>query len=217
MKKVLLIALAIFIFTGCEAKTQEIDYISARTQTNPNSDTIEVTVSESDNEETTKFNETTESAATDTIDTEITNPIVDTNETQTPDSEEPVEDKISGTYYCDAGCFIEPAFVRSPEYISCITFYENSYCIFHVYYIGGVCDVNGTYQIDENIINVELDLSGTPIGGADFHDGKEYPYADSRYVFEIIDNDHIVFGVVPDAYHKDGFYAIRDGYPFIRK
>lgn len=208
MKKVLLILLAVFIFTGCESKAQETDYIPARTQTNPNSDTIEITVVESNNEETTKFNETTESAAT--------NPIVDTNETKTPDFEEPIEDKISGIYYCESDyCNNDLIILRRPECKPYIAFYENSYCVFHVNYAEGLCDFEGTYKIEDNVINVKLDLSENPFGGINVATGN--PYMDDEFTFEIIDNNHIKIGPGPDSFYGGDCYTVNNGDPFIRK
>ena len=110
--------------------------------------------------------------------------------TITWDTETELEEEydIIGEYICQGEIydqFKDDAF----EYIPAVRFYEDGNCMLRVYYIGGVDDVEGVYNVAGNEIHVQLDLEWTLFEGT-VSDGV--PYMDDEYIFEITDEDHLV-------------------------
>jgi len=127
----------------------------------------------------------------------------DSSESNNSTDSSKIEIDILGKFVCAADYF--EAFIESPEYIPYITFEGDGICSLLIYYIGGKCIATGVYDIENEIIKVELDLRGTPVYGTD--EGG-FPYMDDKYVFEIISNNEIVI-------HGE-FYAVMDGDAFVR-
>ena len=126
----------------------------------------------------------------------------------------PVEDTIMGTYYCSTDFFTDEYRAKYPGQTPYITFNNDGSCVFLVGYLHGICEIEGTYQIEGNEINVELDLLGTPFEGTD---STGDPYMDHQFVFEIINNNHIVIGPAPNSVYNGDCYVVRSGDSFIRK
>lgn len=113
----------------------------------------------------------------------------------TPDSSSDTSDKyedydykdynIVGKYKCDNRYFKQFE-EESPEYISAINFYEDGTCLFHVYYIGGIANLNGVYDIDNGTISVKVDLKNTVL---ETPPDSEIQYMDDQYVFSITDEN----------------------------
>jgi len=90
-------------------------------------------------------------------------------------------------------------FKRFPNDIPSITFYANGRCELLVNYLEGICTVCGNYTVDGGKILVKLiDLEDTVLV-----DENAAPYISDEYVFNIIDNDHLVV--------DRGFYAVNAG------
>ena len=125
----------------------------------------------------------------------------------TENQTKPDEDRIAGKYFCSTNAY-------SDEFRPFITFNDDGRCTLLVnFFRGDAVIVEGSYQIKENTIDVELDLEGTPVGYT-YEDGR--PCMDDRYIFKIIDNDHIVIGAAPNSYY-DGYFTVRLGDSFIRR
>ena len=126
----------------------------------------------------------------------------------------PNENTIDGKYYCYTDFFTEEYREKNPGNTPFITFDSDGTCMFYILYSHGGAGVPGKYQINENAINVQLDLSESPFKGTEKNGN---PYMDDKLVFEIIDNNHIVIGAAPDSVHNGDFYVVRNGDSFIRK
>ncbi len=133
---------------------------------------------------------------------------------EAPDTE-PVDNKnqIIGKYTCVSDYCNENLKDR-PDYLPAITFNNNDTCEMLVNYIGGSTLLPGVYTIEDNKIFVEVDPSGTPVGGID--KATDQPYMDDKYVFEIIDYDHLTFYPAEGSYYND-CYVVRSGDPFERQ
>ncbi|MBQ7827502.1 MAG: hypothetical protein IJ386_04475 [Clostridia bacterium] len=129
----------------------------------------------------------------------------------------PTTDKstVSGVYYYETELFNAEYRTMHPGHNPYISFFDDRTCVMIVGYGGGICPINGTYEIDGNKINVELDVENSFLGGIDVATGK--PYMDNKYVFEIVDNDHIKIGPAPDSYYGGECYVVRAGGSFIRE
>lgn len=137
------------------------------------------------------------------------------NEVKTGVSVKPVDDKerIIGKYtWVSDSC--DEALKAHPEYIPAITFNNDNTCEMLVNYIGGKTLLPGVYTIEDNKIFVEVDPSGTPVGG--IIPNTDQPYMDDKYVFEIIDYDHLTFCPAEGSYYND-CYIVRNGDPFERQ
>lgn len=146
---------------------------------------------------------------------DITSPTEDTEEptqAETQDTE-PVDNKnqIAGKYVCVSNYCMN---ISDPDYVPYIIFNGDGSCEMFVYYVGGVTLLPGTYMVEDNKIFVEVNPAGTPVDGID-NSGR--PYMDDKYVFEIIDYDHIIIGPAEGAYHNGSCYVARNGDPFVRK
>lgn len=113
---------------------------------------------------------------------------------------------ISGKYICSNDYFNNEPFIKYSDYIPTITFYDNSSCSLLVHYGGGKTDVNCSYFIKEDIIQVKLNIKGSFF---DAPDAEGYPFMEEQYNFTIIDNNHITI--------NKGFYTVDSGDLFIKK
>lgn len=132
-------------------------------------------------------------------------------ETQSP-TEQPTETQ-SKTYICTADMFTKDGFLTQPEYIPALTLNDDGTLIFRVYYIGGVTDVPGTYEIEDNHIYIDCVLEGTPVYGF-FPDGGAW--MDNKFMFEIVDEDTLIFYGHPDDTGDVRCYTVEPGYVFKR-
>ena len=112
---------------------------------------------------------------------------------------------IIGKYICDNDDFKEEPFIEYSDYIPAVTFYNNKICNLLVYYGDGKVDVSCSYDIKENMIQVKLNLSGTFF---DAPNEEGYPFLNDFYIFNIVDNNHIVI--------DKGFYTVDDGDAFVK-
>ncbi len=132
-------------------------------------------------------------------------------ETQ-PNVEQPTETQ-SKTYICTAEMFTKDGFLTQPEYIPALTLNDDGTLIFRVYYIGGVTDVPGTYEIEDNHIYIDCVLEGTPVYGF-FPDGGAW--MDNKFMFEIVDEDTLIFYGHPDDTGDVRCYTVEPGDVFKR-
>lgn len=206
MKKLFLLLVAVLFLAGCAVNDSKPE--------TEHMDTTDSIVS-TDTEESS-VTENSESLETDIRDTEQTSGISDTIETNTPDTQQP-DNALVGKYLATSKFFEQDSFVNYPEYITWIKFENDNKCIFHIYYIGGVHDTNGTYEIDGETVKVKLDLTGTPFDGGTYYQQEYIPYMDDEYYFRIVDNDHIVIGPAPGSYDGGDCYVVDSGDTFVRQ
>lgn len=208
MKRILVLLLSLsllFAVVGCDNTDENADQPSDTVQTTELSEkTTEVT-------ETHTAEPTTAPEETETSETTIETSSEESSETEQTD---PAEDTIGGKYYCSTDFFTDEYRIKYPGDTPYITLNDDGSCVLLVGYFHGICEVEGTYLIEGNVINVELDLRGTPFEGTDTT-GR--PFMDDRFVFEIIDNDHIVIGPAPNAVYNGDCYVVRSGDSFIRE
>ena len=113
-------------------------------------------------------------------------------------------ESMIGEYICRNDTY--NAFIAEyPEYIPSINFYDDGACKLRVYYIGGVTDVFGIYEIKKNEIHVKVDLSWTIFEGTD---DAGLPYMDDEYIFTITDEEHLTI--------DREYYTVHAGDPFER-
>ena len=115
------------------------------------------------------------------------------------------EFNIFGKYICSSEYHKADFFIENPDKIPEITFNKGGDCNLRINYLGGIADVNCFYNLDANSIYVELDLFGTIFYGTD-NTGKPYMY--DKYIFNIIDDNHIII--------DKGFYTVGAGDSFIK-
>ncbi len=118
---------------------------------------------------------------------------------------------ILGTFYC-VGNFRQQCFIDDPECISAITFNADGTIAFRVFYGDGTYTVGGTYDVTDNMIRIKCDLTASPFEGVD-HSGRIY--MEDEFVFEIVDNDNLIFHDAENCEKKD-CYIVRDGDSFVR-
>ncbi len=125
-------------------------------------------------------------------------------------------ERIIGKYtWVSESC--QKALKDNPEYLPAITFNNDDTCEMLVYYFGGSTLFSGIYMIDDNKIFVDLDLESEGSGFEGTIPNTDQPYMDDKYVFEIIDYDHITIGPAEGAYHNGNCYVVRSGDPFERQ
>ena len=112
---------------------------------------------------------------------------------------------IYGKYICSSDYFSVEFFLeKHSEAVPFIYFNEDGKCIFRINYLGGVCEVNGFYNIEKDLIYVDLHFDGTV-----FIDKETAEtYIPTEYIFSIVSNDEIVIG--------DDCYGVRAGDSFLR-
>lgn len=214
MKKYLILALLITIMltlVSCGDKANT-ELISDNT-----SDTTTTAPATEHNIETTAPDTTvTEPEVTEPNTTEIANPEIIEPDTSSASTTEPYSEPnktLTGTFICDSEVFKDDAFAKAPEYIPALTLKDDGSMIWRVYYVGGVVDIEGTYVIEENKIYIYCVLEGTPVHGIDV---GGFPYMDDKFVFEIEDNNTLVYYNHPDA-KLDYCYAVFPGDKFVRE
>ena len=211
MKKYLILALLITIMltlVSCGDKANT-ELISDNT-----SDTTTLAPAPESNTETTVSDTTvTEPDVTEPETTEITEPIVTELDTSEAVTEPNPNEALLGTFVCDSEVFKDDAFAKAPEYIPALTLKDDGSMIWRVYYVGGVVDIEGTYVIEENKIYIDCVLEGTPVHGIDV---GGFPYMDNKFVFEIEDNNTLVYYNHPDA-KLDYCYAVYPGDKLVRE
>ena len=113
---------------------------------------------------------------------------------------------IFGKYICDSDYYNTDFFLEQhSEAVPFIDFYEDGKCIFRINYSEGVYDVNGIYDIEKDLIYVELNFDDTV-----FIDRETAEiYIPTEYIFSIVSNDEIVIG--------DYCYGVRAGDSFHRE
>jgi len=159
----------------------------------------------------TKITSDENSVSTGIEDTSVT----ESNTSSTPADTEPIDDTISGIYYCSTDLFNAEYRSKYPGQNPYMSFDGDGNCVMLVGYGRGMCEVNGTYTIEEDKINVELDLTGTPFEGIDPASGN--PYMDNKFIFEIVDSGHIIIGPADDSVYNGDCYAVRTGDSFIKE
>ena len=138
-----------------------------------------------------------------------------TNETSVSGQSEPAEvpeaeiptEMQSRTYYCTADYFREWS-AKDLEYIPALTLNEDGTMILRVFYIGGVADVSGTYEIDGDKIYIYCNLEESFFKGTDT---LGYPYMDDKFMFEVVDEDTLIFFGHPDDTNGVRAYTLEQG------
>ncbi len=141
-----------------------------------------------------------------------------TNETTVQGQSEPIEvpdvevptEMQSRTYYCTADYYRE-WFAKDWEYIPALTLNDDGTMMFRVFYIGGVADVPGTYEIDGNKIYIYCRLDESFFKGSDPYG---FPYMDDKFMFEVVDEDTLIFFGHPDDTNDVRAYTLEQGYVF---
>lgn len=215
MKKYLfltIVILSVFILVSCvsnatpEPNMSDIATVAVKTNSNAETTAPDTTVTELDTKVTVP--EITEPETTEITEPEVTEP--DTSEAVTvPTSNE----ALIGTYICDSEQFKTDTFKNYSHYIPALTLNSDGSMIWRVYYIGGVVDIEGTYVVEENKIYIDCILEGTPVHGID---SSGYPYMDDKFVFEIEDDNTLVYYDHPDA-KRTSCYAVNSGDKFVRE
>ena len=131
---------------------------------------------------------------------------VSSSELSTSSSSKP-EFKILGQYVCDSDYHRDDFNVQHPESVPFITFRDDGNCSLYVNYLNGCEYVHGTYSIENDRIQVELDFHGTYFEGK-IDPATGGPWMDNHYVFQIIDDNQIII--------DREFYTVNAGDTFVR-
>lgn len=112
---------------------------------------------------------------------------------------------ILGEYLCANEEFNNEFFIKNPDYIPSITFYDNGSCKAHVNYLEGIIDVLGYYSIEGNLIHVNLNIDDSVF----YNSETGEKYIDDQFIFTIVDDNKIIL---------DGdFYSVGSGEIFVKK
>ena len=113
---------------------------------------------------------------------------------------------ITGEYICDSIYFDDDFFAEKPENVSKITFNNNGFCKLRVNYLGGISDVDCSYEVKQDFVKVKVHLEKSILSGTD---ERGNVYMNDEYIFSIINNNEIVI--------DKGFYAVKANDSFIKK
>ncbi len=113
---------------------------------------------------------------------------------------------IIGKYTCSNEYWKDDFFIQNPEKVPYIIFENNNNCSILVNYLDGLENVKCSYIMEKDTIKVKAYIEGTLFDGT-YDDGR--PYMEDEYIFDVIDNNHIVI--------DKGFYTVSARDSFIKK